>query len=236
MKEPAENILAFDTALNGVSVAVQREDGQLFSRQVETQRDQAKLLVPVIQQVLEDAGRSFNDLNTILCTAGPGSFTGLRIGISTARSLALALNIPVYGISTFDMFFQNYIHLDQYDTDKDVVILLETKRMDYYLQIYDRTGEKISAPACAEFYGLQSMLGDVSYLIGGDAVSRFQTEFENSGEDNADLIFLPEIKLPEARFMIASYLLEGGAMPCEPVYLRGADVSKPKIPVRKIQQ
>lgn len=74
-----------------------------FSEVVKTQRDQAQILVPMTVGILKKANLSFSDLDAIAVSVGPGSFTGVRVGISTARSLGLALDIPAIGLSTLDI-------------------------------------------------------------------------------------------------------------------------------------
>ena len=96
----ALNILAFDTAMSGISIGAVNKDGKSAQRVMETARGQAAHLIPLIQETLEEIDVSFQDLDVIGVTRGPGSFTGLRIGLTTARTLGLSLNIPVIGLNT----------------------------------------------------------------------------------------------------------------------------------------
>ena len=94
-----EVVLAFDCAVQGLSVAVVRDGVTLASRREEG-RDQAARLVPAIADVLREAGVEKRALSLIVVTTGPGSFTGVRVGLATARGLAVALAIPLAGIAT----------------------------------------------------------------------------------------------------------------------------------------
>ena len=94
------NILAVDTATNSCSVAV-TDDGKLAAElTISKDETHSKHLMELIHSVLQNAGFGVGDLDGLAVTIGPGSFTGLRIGISTIKGLALALGKPVVGVST----------------------------------------------------------------------------------------------------------------------------------------
>ncbi len=92
-------VLAFDCAVSGLGVAVVR-DGAVLASAREEGREQAARLLPVIADVLRTAGVAPRALSLIACTVGPGSFTGVRVGLAAARGLAMALGIPLAGIAT----------------------------------------------------------------------------------------------------------------------------------------
>ena len=92
-------VLAFDCAVQGLGVAVVRDGVTLASRREEG-REQAARLVPVIADVMQEAGVEKHALSLIAVTTGPGSFTGVRVGLATARGLAVALGLPLAGIAT----------------------------------------------------------------------------------------------------------------------------------------
>jgi tRNA threonylcarbamoyladenosine biosynthesis protein TsaB len=92
-------VLAFDCAVSGLSVAVVR-DGVALAQRREEGRGQAASLLPAIATVLQEGGVDRRALSMIAVTVGPGSFTGVRVGLATARGLAMALDIPLAGITT----------------------------------------------------------------------------------------------------------------------------------------
>ena len=92
-------ILAFDCAVSGLSVAVVRDDVCLAHHREEG-RGQAATLLPAIAAVLQQAGIDRRALSMIAVTVGPGSFTGVRVGLAAARGLAMALDVPLAGITT----------------------------------------------------------------------------------------------------------------------------------------
>jgi tRNA threonylcarbamoyladenosine biosynthesis protein TsaB len=92
-------VLAFDCAITGLEVAIVR-DGFALAMQEHKGRGQAAILLPAIAEVLEDSGVDRRALSMIAVTIGPGSFTGVRVGLAAARGLALALGVPLAGITT----------------------------------------------------------------------------------------------------------------------------------------
>ena len=92
-------VLAFDCAVTGLAVAVLRDGAPLAGHRAEG-RDQAATLLPAIASTLEQAGVGRKDLSLIAVTVGPGSFTGVRVGLAAARGLAVAIGVPLAGIAT----------------------------------------------------------------------------------------------------------------------------------------
>jgi tRNA threonylcarbamoyladenosine biosynthesis protein TsaB len=95
-------VLALDTALDGCSVAI--ADGEIVRawRDETMTRGQAERLAPMVRETLEAAGIRFSELDRVAVTTGPGSFTGVRVGLSFARALALSLNKSCLGVSTLE--------------------------------------------------------------------------------------------------------------------------------------
>ncbi len=98
-------VLALDTALAACSAAVlDSQRGLLASKSIPMLRGHVEALLPVVEQVMDAAGVAFSSLDRIAVTVGPGSFTGLRVGVSAARGIALAANKPAVGVTTLAAF------------------------------------------------------------------------------------------------------------------------------------
>jgi len=96
-------ILAFDTAADRCAVALCEPGGQLCAERVEQmRRGHAERLFPLIEEAMAEAGAGWHDLTRIAVCTGPGSFTGIRVGVAAARGLALSLGVPAVGITRFE--------------------------------------------------------------------------------------------------------------------------------------
>lgn len=95
-------ILAFDTSTPAVAVAVLRDDEVIGGREQIDARRHGEVLAPSIKAALREAGVSLRDIDVVAAGNGPGPFTGLRVGLVTARSLAHALGVPAYGVCSLD--------------------------------------------------------------------------------------------------------------------------------------
>ncbi|MGB3315084.1 MAG: tRNA (adenosine(37)-N6)-threonylcarbamoyltransferase complex dimerization subunit type 1 TsaB [Albidovulum sp.] len=99
---PEALILAFDTSAAHCAAALLCGDTVLSARVEEMRRGQAEQLMPMLEEMLRDTGRSWSDLDAIGVGTGPGNFTGIRISVAAARGLALSLGIPAIGVSGFE--------------------------------------------------------------------------------------------------------------------------------------
>ena len=202
-------VLAIDSALGGCVVAVVMPDGTAFAETLVTEREQAAKLMPLVQEVMKEAGIEFADLGLIVTTTGPGSFTGLRISLSTARSLGLALNIPVQGVSTFAAMYHSCAPLG------DAMVVLESKRKDFYVQAFDAQGHG-AEPQC-------SLSVDISAkTICGDAAHRLKEEGVEA--DFIERGLIDPVVLARLGLLLFQDAGEKAEKP-EPFYMRGADVS-----------
>jgi tRNA threonylcarbamoyladenosine biosynthesis protein TsaB len=221
-------ILALDTAMQGCSVAVMDSRSETFTAQTEPmQRGQSERLVPMIDSIIAKAGINYADIGLIAVTVGPGAFTGLRIGLSTARALGTALDCPVAGITTLETLARQYALEDK----GNVTVILETKREDFYVQFFNGI-MPVSEPACMDSGTLSAHPAMQSVVI-GDGAGRFIESTGNAFRGK----HIPGFILPDP-CLIAAIAWErhksGKSMPAEPLYLRGADVSVPKKPGRVV--
>ncbi len=205
--------------MNGCAAAVTDAQGAvLAARGAAMNRGQAEVLVPMIDEVVTAAG-GYGTIDLIAVTRGPGAFTGIRIGLSTARALGLALGRPVAGVSTLDCLAAAYY--TDHPQGGNVLALIETKREDFYGQFFVPGGQAQGEPfACPAV----SVPLSSSVTIIGDAGTRFAGL---RSEAAALLRQQSGYELPRADIVARAGLRahESGTGAAAPLYLRGADVS-----------
>src|SRR5688572_15787898 len=131
-------VLAIDTALEACSAAVlDTENGMLAAESLPMARGHAEALMPLIARVMAEANTPFGDLDRVAVTTGPGSFTGLRVGISAARGIALASGKPAFGLTTLAAFAAPYIAGD--DT-LSLAVAIDARHEHVYLQVFGPGG------------------------------------------------------------------------------------------------
>jgi tRNA threonylcarbamoyladenosine biosynthesis protein TsaB len=140
-------ILAIDTALEACAVAVLDSETACLRAQ-ESQamaRGHAEALMPMIERVMRKAALPFNALDRIAVTIGPGSFTGLRVGISAARGLGLAAQKPVVGVTTLSAFAAPYLS----ESGGPIVSLIDARHDHVYMQVVSSDGTPLVRPRVA---------------------------------------------------------------------------------------
>jgi len=139
-------VLAIDTALAACSAAVLDRGGILASETLPMARGHAEAVMPLIARVMDLAGVEFAELDRIAVSTGPGSFTGLRVGISAARGIALAAGKPAVGLSTLAGFAAPLIAEDD---SSHVVAAIDARHDNVYLQVFGTGGRTLVAPRVA---------------------------------------------------------------------------------------
>jgi len=137
-------LLAIDTALAACSAAVFDTDGGIIASESEPMtRGHAEALMPMIARVMAKAGIKFDKLDRIAVTVGPGSFTGLRVGVSAARGLALAAGKPAVGVATTTALAAPYLAEND---KKPVLVVIDARNDQAYMQAFGE-GARVLLPA-----------------------------------------------------------------------------------------
>ena len=141
-------VLAIDTALAACSAAVlDMSRGGITAREtLAMNRGHAEALMPLIARVMDQAGIEFADLDRVAVTTGPGSFTGLRVGISASRGIALAAGKPAIGLSTLAGFAAPLIAEDD---NSNVVAVIDARHDHVYIQVFGTGGRTLVSPRAA---------------------------------------------------------------------------------------
>ncbi len=124
-------ILAVDTSTNAVSVAVNNSKQLLASAHVASDRRHAELLAPMISSVCAQAGISMKEIDVVAADIGPGLFTGMRVGIASAKTIAQVLDVPVVGVSSLDILARSVT-----TTERVVLSTIDARRGELYWSMY----------------------------------------------------------------------------------------------------
>jgi tRNA threonylcarbamoyladenosine biosynthesis protein TsaB len=141
-------VLAIDTALEACSVAVldTEESGRARSRSLPMARGHAEALMPLIANVMSEARTEFAELDRVAVVVGPGSFTGLRVGVAAARGIGLAAGKPVVGLTTLSALA---VPLIDADDSQSVLAVIDARHANVYMQLFGPGGRTLIAPRLA---------------------------------------------------------------------------------------
>ncbi len=142
-------ILQIDTTLE-VAIISLAKDGRLVGEKINhSQKDHASFLHPAVADLMKEAGVKLNELDAIAVVNGPGSYTGLRVGLAAAKGFCFALKIPLITIDTLQLLAANALpqikDLDNYGTML-VCPMIDARRMEVYTALYTSEMDVISAP------------------------------------------------------------------------------------------
>ncbi|MCK5384062.1 MAG: tRNA (adenosine(37)-N6)-threonylcarbamoyltransferase complex dimerization subunit type 1 TsaB [Alphaproteobacteria bacterium] len=242
-------VLAIDSAMNGCTACICEIGGAeeiqvLAQEKLEIPRGQAEHLMPMIERVMNNAETTYNTLDLIGVTNGPGAFTGMRIAIATAKAIALAADKPVIGVSTILSVLESYLSIQTYVKTfyPYYAVILETKRKDYYFQMFENiamskqaTIEELTEVTPARVAGaseISSIISKKDIMLIGDATNRLMSECTRTWPSH-------EIVMPEGKYVakLAAnfYRKNEKNEECKPVYLREAEIGKAKIKPRLIK-
>lgn len=149
-------VIHIETATTTCSVAA-GENGILRAvRSVHDKYKHAENLLRLVEEILEEAGWKYADLSAIAVSAGPGSYTGLRIGVSTAKGLCYALDIPLIAVSTLYSLASGFRRQFP-DTEALLCPMLDARRMEVYTALFSKNLERLKPDAPLIVEGLESV-------------------------------------------------------------------------------
>lgn len=145
-------ILNIDTATETGSVCLARDGVVLESRTSGEQKDHAAVITPFIRELTEECGVAMEELEAVAVSAGPGSYTGLRVGVSTAKGLCYALDLPLIAIGTLRIMASGMktlcsVEKGQAAADLLYAPLLDARRADVYGALYTAAGDPLLEPS-----------------------------------------------------------------------------------------
>jgi tRNA threonylcarbamoyladenosine biosynthesis protein TsaB len=233
-------LLSLETSTQACSVALHNEGILIASREIKTPRSAASQLAVMIQEVLNHSGSMPQDLQGVIVASGPGSYTGLRIGVATAKGLCYALGIPLIAINTLDLlssqgkqYLLNHPTLNAKEVHDQILFcpMLDARRMEVYCKLVDYKLNQVD-PTQAKIIDENSfhehLEGRVIYFLGEGAVKCYEIIHHSNAR------FIPEL-VPEATHLgVLGHLkwkrslFEDIAL-FEPFYLKDFLIKKPNL-------
>jgi tRNA threonylcarbamoyladenosine biosynthesis protein TsaB len=218
-------VVGFDTATPAVSVALHDGERVVSEAFALDARRHSELLTPMIAKVMADAGAARGDLTAVAVGVGPGPYTGLRVGVVTARVLGAVLGLPVYGVCSLDVIAVASAGW----VGTEFLVATDARRREVYWARYDASGRRLEGPAVGR---ADSIPGAFLLPVAGAGGPLYPEAF---GPVIAPMY-------PDARTLceIVAGRPPGRArpplLPAEPLYLRRPDAREPGPPKRVTPQ
>ncbi|MBF0353843.1 MAG: tRNA (adenosine(37)-N6)-threonylcarbamoyltransferase complex dimerization subunit type 1 TsaB [Alphaproteobacteria bacterium] len=216
-------ILALDASSHACSAAL-IEDGRVVAHRLNLQeRGQAEALIPLVAEVLAEAGLACSDADMIAASVGPGSFTGLRIGLAAARGLCLATGKPFAGISSFEALARAAPEAER--LGRIVLACVDAKRAEIFVQCLDESLNALNEPQALLAEEVPSHLPQGPLLVAGDGAATLKDILSQ----RPDALFSsapPHLDAVWVGMAAFERLAEGRpVLPPAPLYLRAPDVT-----------
>ncbi len=152
-------ILAIDSSGLVASVAIVTEEKILAEYTVNNKKTHSQTLLPMLDEIVKISDQELKEIDAIAVAGGPGSFTGLRIGSSTAKGLGLALNKPIISIPTVDALAYNL-----YGTDRLICPIMDARRNQVYTGIYEYNKDRFSVIVPQKAVGIEEIASEINQM------------------------------------------------------------------------
>ena len=213
-------VLAWDTSASGCSAAVWRDGRILASRRMAMARGQSEVLMPMIRDVMAEAGVAFHELALLGVTVGPGTFTGIRIGLAAARAVALAAKLPLVGVTTTEAVAAGVAEDER--AGRTVLACIDAKRAELFVQPFAEDGTALAEPTALDPAAAAALVSG-PVVLAGDGAALVQAH-------RPDALLARSPAAPDAgvvAVLARRHFDDGTALPPLPLYLRAPDVTLP---------
>ena len=225
-------ILAIDTALDACAAGVLDSDsGKLLAQESQAmKRGHAEALMPLIARVMKASGIAFASLDRIAVTTGPGSFTGLRVGLSAARGIALAADKPVVGVTTLTAYAAPVV---SENGEPPVISAIDARHDHVYFQVVSGNGGSLIRPQVAPIeevlgasrFGAPYLVGNAARILAERWPAQAPPPFKVDAQPAPDIAWVGWL----------GAAVSPDTAPARPFYLRAPD-AKPADPLPKASQ
>ncbi len=186
---------------------------------------QAEALLPMVERAMGAARLAASTLDLITVTTGPGSFTGIRVGLAAAKGIALGLGVPLFGVTSFEA---GAAACEDDPIERFLLVALDSRRADLYIQLFDPARHALGSPAAVLPEALTEIVtaasGSRPLAVTGDAAPRAAAALD--GRDCASLVTDGEPPAVGAvRVALGLWRRGERGGPARPLYLRPPDVT-----------
>lgn len=226
-------ILAIDTALDACAAGVlDTGAGKLIAQESQAmKRGHAEALMPLIARVIKQSGIAFAGLDRIAVTTGPGSFTGLRVGLSAARGIALAANKPVVGLTTLTAYAAPVVGQNG---EQPVISAIDARHDHVYFQVVSGNGSSLIRPRVAPIeealgasrFGAPHLVGNAARILADRWPAHALPPFKVDAQPAPDIAWVAWL----------GAAVSPNTAPARPYYLRAPDAKLPNDPLQKASQ
>lgn len=226
------HIILIETSTRLCSTALS-EDGRIIAYRENADREHASLTAPFIKEMLDECGLKVNDCDAVCVSTGPGSYTGLRVGASTAKGLCFGAGIPLLGVGSLDTLVWQAIGGGLLPEGcRHIVPMIDARRMEVYTSVFDTEGRQVSDTAAKviDENSFDSLLDSGAVLFIGDGAEKCadiikspNAHFIHACPKACSMLIPAERLLAEGKFENTAYF--------EPFYLKQfvPTVSKKRI-------
>jgi tRNA threonylcarbamoyladenosine biosynthesis protein TsaB len=155
------NVLALDTSTSCLSVALMRDKAIISEINLAVKVGHAGMILPVIDEVLSNSSTNKDDITLIATGIGPGSFTGLRIGIATAKGLAKAIRCPLAGIPTLDIIARGAL-----PSSMHIMPIVDAKKGEVFCALYNKDGSRLTDIMNLRPGGIAALVREDTLFVG----------------------------------------------------------------------
>jgi len=226
-------ILAIDTALDACAAGVldTAQNKLIAQESLAMKRGHAEALMPLIARVMKESGVAFSALDRIAATTGPGSFTGLRVGLSAARGIALAAGKPVVGVTTLTAYAAPVV---SESGENPIISAIDARHDHVYLQVVSGNGGSLVMPQIAPVAeALDAARFGAPYLVGNAA----RILAERWPSDAPPPVKVDPQTAPDIAWVAwLGAAVDPGIALARPFYLRAPDAKLPKDPLPQVSQ
>lgn len=221
-------ILLIETATTSCSVALSENRNIIAIKEVNERNIHASHITLFIDELMQKTGKKYTDLHAVAVSKGPGSYTGLRIGVSTAKGLCFALDIPLLGIDTLEAMVYGLLQHTDIPDSALLIPMIDARRMEVYTGIYQKDLGVIEAVSAkiVDLYSFDGYSQKQLYLF-GDGAEKFKELF--AGQPNIHFIDFENsasyLNVPACRKLLDGDT--GNLAYFEPFYLKDFLFNKP---------